>query len=151
MISAERLREILLYEVNTGVFIRDGQVAGTINKQGYRQIRVDGRIYLAHRLAWLHFYGEWPKAEIDHVNGDRTDNRMVNLRLATSSQNKANAAIRRDNTSGVKGVSYRKDTGKWTAYINRKIKLGCYSTLEEATKVRRAAEASLHGQFARSH
>lgn len=155
MISAERIREVLDYDAGTGVFMRNGQVAGAFGRDGYRQIRVDGRIYWAHRLAWLWAHGEWPESEIDHVNGDRADNRISNLRAVTSSQNKMNSAIRSDNSSGVKGVSYRSDTGKWFAYINagpgkKRVRLGCYPTLAAAAEARRVAELEMHGEFRRA-
>lgn len=156
MLTAERLKQVLTYNPVTGWFWRGDTLAGSLNLAGYRQIRVDGKLYLAHRLAWLYVHGEWPADEIDHINGDRADNRFANLRPVTSGQNKMNSAKRSDNTSGVKGVSLRADTGKWFAYINagpgtRRVGLGCYDTLAEAAEARRYAEAKMHGDFARSY
>jgi len=117
-LTAERLREVLRYEPETGVFvwrvraarrIHVGAVAGNISpSSGYRFIGVDCRLYGAHRLAWLYMTGEWPKHQVDHVNMDCADNRWANLRDATCSQNTANSCVRINNKSGFKGVSWDK-------------------------------------------
>jgi hypothetical protein len=108
MLTAERLRELLHYDPDTGVFtwlrvkgrrVRVGALSGKANGGGYFQIGVDGRIYYAHRLAWLYVHGEWPVASIDHVNCDRCDNRLANLRPATKAQNAANARKRTDTSA----------------------------------------------------
>jgi hypothetical protein len=101
-LTAERLREILGYDPETGLFtrlvrtgrIRAGEVAGTAHSRGYRSIVIDGRVYLSHRLAWLYVHGEWPPEQIDHINRNRADNRLVNLRAAKQSQNNVRAAER---------------------------------------------------------
>ena len=98
-LTVERLRELLSYDPATGKFLwrvgrqcmRAGAVAGATEVQGYRVIKIDGKIYKAHRLAWLYVTGEWPPEEIDHKNTDPQDNVWSNLRLATHSQNQANA------------------------------------------------------------
>ena len=97
-ISVARLKEVLGYDAKTGVFVwryvRKGMssnrslVAGMPRKvRGYRYIRIDGQLYAAHRLAWLYIHGRWPVDQIDHINGIRDDNRLVNLREATNGQN----------------------------------------------------------------
>lgn len=156
MLTVERLKQLLVYDPETGQFLRGDDPAGTVKSGAYRRIRVDGKLYYVHRLAWFYVHGEWPADEIDHINGDQADNRFANLRPATSSQNKMNTTIRVDNTSDVKGVSFRSDTGKWAAYINagpdkRRAWLGCHDTLSAAKEARRAAETMMHGEFSRSH
>jgi hypothetical protein len=122
MITAERLRELLSYDPETGVFrwlVR--RLPGNIRKQsisGYRGIHIDGRRYKCSRLVWLYQTGEWPTHEIDHVNGDRVDNRFCNLREATLTENRWNSRKRVNNTSGYKGVSWDSARSLWKARIN---------------------------------
>lgn len=181
-LTAEQLRSILHYDPDTGLFRwsegidhwRAGMLAGTkmrtratgndyvvigigttsrgIYDREYIAIGVQKRVYRAHRLAWLYVYGEWPDRQVDHINGDSLDNRIVNIRLATNYQNCLNRGLRRNNTSGVKGVSWSKRAQKWLAHItvNRKIMhLGLFDTIEEATAIRVEAANRLHGTFAR--
>jgi hypothetical protein len=143
-VTAERLREVLAYEPATGVFtwlvrttnsVKVGDVAGCVNKGGYVHITIDGCCYLAHRLAWLYMSGEWPVDDLDHINGDRADNRICNLRDATESQNIANSRMQVNNKSGFKGVSWHKYARKWCACIglNGKVKhLGYFDSPEGA-------------------
>jgi hypothetical protein len=158
----DRVLALLRYDPGTGVFTwrvdhnynaKTGEVAGARFDGGrYWTIGIDGENYLAHRLAWLYMTGEWPPADIDHRNRVGTDNRWDNLRLATPSQNLANAKKRSDNTSGVKGVSWFKQTRKWRAYVcqhGKETHLGYYATLEEARLVRQAKAAELFGEFNR--
>jgi hypothetical protein len=164
IITAERLRQLLHYDPDTGVLtwlinrrgynggVRIGDVAGWISTKGYRKIRIDGREYRAARLAWLYMAGEWPKAEIDHIDGDRADDRFCNLREATASQNLANAPMRADNTSGFKGVSWCKRAGKWRAHIkiNGKSRtLGRFATPERAFIAYMLEAWKHYGDFAR--
>ena len=113
--TAERLRQLFLYDPLTGIFTwrinpsikaRIGDVAGCRTHKGYIQIQCDNVQYLAHRLAWLYYHGYFPKDELDHRNGDKRDNRIANLREATSTQNKWNRGVRRN---GLKGVYFCKD------------------------------------------
>lgn len=124
-----------------------GKVAGTKNKtNGYCYIAVSGRMFVSHRIAWLLQKGEWPKADIDHINGDRSDNRISNLRDVSRVVNSQNAGLRKSNTSGVCGVSWTKARNKWTAAItnNRRVKnLGFFDSFDEAVAARRKAEAAL--------
>jgi hypothetical protein len=158
-ITADRLRELLDYNPETGAFvwkksrrcIKAGSSAGTLNSLGYIAIKVDGRLYRAHRLAWLWMTGTVSPKEIDHANRVRSDNRFCNLREATSAQNKHNASLRSNNTSGMKGVSYCKDRGKYVAQIcvdGMHKNLGRFPTPEEAAAKYRAAADRLHGEFA---
>jgi len=112
---------------------------------------VNGKLYRAHRLVWLYFYGEWPKADIDHINRVKDDNRLENLRDVSRSQNKQNQGASIRNKVGIKGVyPYRnngKQTGKWAAAICHRGKghfLGAYSTIEEAQAAYASAASVLH-------
>jgi hypothetical protein len=125
-LTAERLRELLHYNPETGIFtrlvrtarrVRVGDIAGSLNRGGYWQIAVDGRSYLAHRLAWFYMTGKWPTGDLDHHNLCGSDNSWTNLRQATDSQNNANRRLRSTNTSGLKGVSWSKARSKWHARI----------------------------------
>lgn len=161
-VTATRLRELFEYDREAGHFIRRvhasanaraGDVAGVINVAGYVQIDVDGRTYLAHRLAWLYVTGEWPAAQVDHINTDRSDNRWDNLRAASNQQNQANRKRDVTNTSGFKGVSFNRDMRKWQAYVivnDRKRHLGYFGdpTVAHAAYVE-AAKAAF-GEFARA-
>ena len=157
-ITAERLRELLDYDPDTGQLVWlvkrggtavAGSVAGGIRLDGYINIYVDGRPYLAHRLAWLHIHGVWPTADIDHVNGDRADNRAVNLREATNATNLHNVvAPQSNNTSGFRGVSWHKGKGSWRAQIRVdgcRLHLGYYPTPEAASAAYMQAKAEHHG------
>lgn len=159
-ISAEEARQLLSYNPETGTFTwrvgrrgtaRVGSVAGRPNGRGYFRIRIYGRRYCAHRLAWLLTHEVWPENQIDHINGRRDDNRLCNLRLATRSENTRNAKRRSDNTSGFKGVGFHKAQGKWRARIKidgRRKDLGRFDTPEEAHAAYCKAAAELHGEFA---
>jgi len=150
-ITYARLRELLDYEPASGIFTwrkarrgtaKIGSVAGTIDGKGYVQIKVDSRLYLAHRLAWLYTFGHFPPADIDHQNGVRSDNRIDNLRPATRSQNNANSPARSDNTSGIKGVFWEKRRKKWRVQVTvngTKYHLGYYDDAAHATAVYQGA------------
>lgn len=136
-----------------------GRVAGWISPHGkpdkvvnYVRIGVAGSQYYAHRLAWLWMHGVLPeKGEIDHINGDTLDNRIANLRVASHAQNGHNQGLRRNNTSGVKGVSWDAERSRWFASItvNGKSKgLGRYEEFDDAVAARKKAEAEYHGAFA---
>ncbi len=159
MLSCNELRRILDYNPENGVFVwkvrksdktKIGQVAGCFSR--YCLIRIDGKRYLAHRLAWLYMTGDWPSAQIDHANGDKFDNRWSNLRLATPSQNNANVGIRSNNTSGFKGVTWHKRNGAWQAQIaygNCYTYLGQFKTKEEAAAAYQSAASQMHKEYAR--
>ena len=130
-----------------------GKIAGSPHSTGYWSITLFGKKYFAHRLAVLIVAGKWPDDETDHQNLNRMDNRWDNLRLATSSQNKANTEKRSDNTSGFKGVVWDKERKKWRAQIrkNNKMKnLGRFDTAKAAQEVYFAAARRLSGDFARA-
>lgn len=163
-ITAKQLRAVLEYEPHTGLFIWRrrkktdpfnswaGLRAGAKRDLGYIVIRINYRLYRAHRLAWLYVHGRWPKGEVDHINGDPSDNRIANLRLATSGLQKSNARRRSDNTSGYKGVWWEKRRKHWVAEIRHKGQrhhLGAFVTAEDAYVARIEAANRLHGAFAR--
>jgi hypothetical protein len=129
-----------------------GMPAGTPTvPKGYIQIMADGRLHLAHRLAFLWMTGAWPKQEVDHRDGDRANNRWKNLRVATSSQNRMNSVRRSDNASGYKGVSFDKRRDYWVADImanGMTFHLGSFPTPEAAAAAYAEAAARLHGKFA---
>jgi hypothetical protein len=130
-----------------------GCAAGVKTKSdGYVRIGFNLRRYLGHRLVWVWLYGKDPsKAEIDHINGVRHDNRLNNLRLATRSQNSINAPVKSSSKTGVKGVWMRGD-GRYRARIrhNHKIyNLGAFDTIDEASAAYKKASEHLHGEFAR--
>lgn len=109
-----------------------------IRNTGYLHGRVFDTGYQAHRVAWAIYFGEWPNGEVDHVNGDRTDNRIINLRDIPKAENQRNMKRSRANKSGVCGVA--KVGNRWRAYIAGK-QLGTFKTLSEAAAVRKLAEA----------
>ena len=160
-ISAEFVRKCLDYDPGTGIFrwkinsanqVKSGMVAGYVGSYGYINIRIKGRSYKAHRLAWLWVHGRFPANEIDHINHDRADNRIANLRLATRLDNTRNNSRHRHNTSGVNGVHFNKKSGKWVAYISvrkKKRHLGRFCTLDEAAAAR--AEADVRFGFHENH
>ena len=157
-LTQSRLRELFIYDSCSGIFTRRvrvsnqpaGTIAGNPDSKGYIQISVDGRRYLAHRLAWFYAYGKLPQTEIDHINRRRDDNSLPNLRLSTRAQNCQNAALRRDNTSGLKGVSWNKLRKKWQAFIynNKKLlHLGYFDCATAAAVVVARKRNELHGVF----
>ena len=153
--SQKKLQELFYY--------RDGQLywkekryspidlskpAGDIGKDGYRRIQIEGKIYKAHRLVWKYHYGKDPREFIDHIDGNKTNNNMENLREATTQQNSFNRGPSKNNKLGIKGV--RKQKNKYTAriIINGKNKhLGMFNTIEEARLAREEAEIKLFKEF----
>lgn len=156
-ITQSRLKELLNYDPETGIFTwrvstnnrtPAGSVAGTLRPDGYTSIMLDRRRHLAHRLAFLYLLGAWPVEHVDHMNGIRDDNRWVNLRPVTRSQNSHNiAGPGSQNTSGFLGVSWCKQRGKWESYIklnSKKRHLGLFATREAAHAAYLAAKDHLH-------
>lgn len=163
-LRAARLRELFDYDPETGAFVRRvttapnaraGDVAGTVNRAGYVVFNVDRKVYYAHRLAWLYMMGAWPEKgrDLDHINGDKADNRWSNLRLASRSQNNMNRSRKGSGTSGHRGVyraSPRADGKPWRAAIGRngrQVSLGYFETFDEAVAARLKAERLHHGEF----
>lgn len=160
-LTQERLTQLLHYEPDTGVFLwrakcskyspaKIGERAESVTSQGgYLRIKLLGKEYRAHRLAWFYVFGVWPRNEIDHVNGRPSDNRIENLRdvdRQTNGQNQRRA--RRGSISGVLGACYDKQTGKFKAQIRRPDgkyqHLGRFGTAEEASQVYLNAKRAMH-------
>jgi hypothetical protein len=111
--------------------------------KGYLQGTIDRKHFMAHRIAWLWFHGKWPHAQIDHINGDRTDNKISNLREVTNQENALNSSRHIDNTSGETGVSFDHKSGRWHAYLNlegKRVFNRTYVLRQEAVQARKAAE-----------
>ena len=160
MITSAELKKELSYNVKTGEFWwackgrgrRMWRPAGRTTKGRYVTIGLFSNTYCAHHLAWFWMTGKWPVSEIDHKNTIRRDNRWSNLRLATTTQNRANTNLRKDNTSGLKGVSWHAQKNKWRArcWIGSKEKhLGLFNTKEAAHAVYAVAAKQEFGEFAR--
>ena len=158
-LTYDRLQEVLDYSPETGEFrwkvttarsVKVGALAGYLDNNGYRKIRIDKEHYLAHRLAWFYMTGEWPGKDIDHRNGDPTDNRICNLREVTNSQNCQNSA-RSWGRSKYRGVSWHKGGKKWNAQISvdgQRMHLGYFPTEELAAVAYQEARRKFH-PFAR--
>lgn len=152
-VTQERLRELLDYDPATGIFTwrvtrnRNaiaGSIAGTPDS-GYIKIWIDCRQYRAHQLAWFYVHGEWVR-EIDHKNRIKSDTRLANLRPATRKHNSENRGLQRNNTSGVRGVTWNKKERKWSAQIRhnkRQMHLGWHGRFEDAVAARLSAEQRL--------
>lgn len=159
-LTQARLRELLDYDPATGEFRRrisgggvcQGSTAGSVRPDGYIVIGVDYESHLAHRLVWLYVYGELPENDVDHINGSKADNRFANLRAASRSENLANCRMRKDNTSGLKGVSFNKRGGNWLAQISirgRQTRIGTFPSKEEAYAAYRQRATCEFNDFAR--
>lgn len=156
MLTQSRLKELLEYNPETGVFTRlvrtanktkIGDTVGKLHNKGYRHTNIFGKDHLLHRLAWLYMMGEWPQADIDHVNGVRDDNRFCNLREATRGENLQNMRMSPRNTSGFMGVYWCKHRKKWRAQIRvkgRTVGLGRFATPEDAYAAYLAAKVKYH-------
>lgn len=158
--SFEELNELLSYNPETGDFFWKRDVGKNIKKGDrcgkpipchYSQIGIKGKVYYSHRLAWVLTYKEQPPQYIDHINGDKNDNRIANLRKATNSQNMTNRGKNKTTESGLKGAYYHKKTGKYFSSICKDYKtiyLGIFDTKEEAHAAYCEAAKKLHGDFA---
>lgn len=159
-LTQAHLKELLHYDPETGHFTWlvtrrgtavAGSRAGSDGGRGYIRIEIEGIKHRAHRLAFLYMTGTLPPKHVDHINRDKPDNRWSNLRPATNQENAGNVAPRRNNTSGHLGVSWHKRDGKWRAQgarDGRRIHLGYFDNLEEATAVAQAWREETYGVFA---
>jgi hypothetical protein len=158
MATQERINDLFYY--GDGALYRKkdaanqqkaGDRAGAVHHTGYRNIQIDGVMYLEHRVIYKMHYGIMPE-RIDHIDGNKENNRINNLRECTASQNSQNRGRQSNNTSGVKGVCWRKKSGKWHAQIMSKgvfMHLGFYTDIDAAAEAVRAARAEHHKDFAR--
>jgi len=155
MITQARLKEVLNYNPDTGLFTwrkRDcnkfnakfaGKVAGTNKSCEYTRILIDGNIYKAHRLVWLYVHGEWPRKEIDHINHDPIDNRLANLRDVSHLVNGRNSSLKKNSKTGVSGVNWHSAKKRWQSRINangKRVHLGDYLDFFDAVCARKSAE-----------
>jgi len=157
MITQARLKELFEYDLEIGIFTNlcdrgraiKGETAGWISDKGYVKTKIQGRHYYMHKLAWLYVYGIYPD-EIDHKDGNKSNNVITNLRLATRTQNCANAD-QPIGASGLRGAQLNSSKSKWQAMIQhggQKYYLGKYDTKEEAAAVYRRAVEDMYGEFA---
>jgi len=158
----EQLSDYLEYNHQTGILtwkkkpsknIQIGKEAGYKSNIGYIQIGFRGKIYYAHRIAWELYYNENPPKMVDHINGNKSDNRIENLRSANNAQNMQNMGKTKRNSTGFKGVCHLKKQNKYMAVIGHKMKsiyLGVYETAEEAHAAYCKAAEKLHGAFCKT-
>lgn len=163
LVSLEKLKRILRYDPETGVFtwlvspkhnIPAGSEAGGDTGKGYRFIKINSQPYLSHRLAVFYMTGRWPVLDLDHINGIRNDNRLVNLREVNRSEGHLNRKKYVTNTSGIKGVHWHVLSKRWRVRIGkhgRRYSLGCFKTLEEAARAYSKAADEKFGEFRRMH
>ena len=150
-LSHQDLLNLLFYNQDSGLFywkesrkrVKCGDVAGGIKKNGYVYLMVNGRSYRAHRLAWFYIYGVFPVDQIDHINRNRQDNRIENLRLADSFVNARNKGVSKNNSSGFRGICWDSKNLKWKVKITvsgQDIAVGRFKEIQEAVLARKNAE-----------
>jgi hypothetical protein len=158
-LTPDILKKLIHYDPETGVFTRisggrkcdRGVIAGGFAGAGYLTTTVGGRKYYLSRLAWMYVHGRWPAADIDHVNRNKTDNRLVNLREATRSENLRNVVRWKDNTSGETGIYWNKSKQKWFLRLSVQRKCiwgGMHDTLEQAVAKKQEMVREYYGEFA---
>ena len=146
--DAESGRLVLVYHPTKNQQWRVGKVAGTKHSEGGWAVRFNGGLFLNARLVWAYHHGDPGDFEIDHIDEDRSNDRIENLRLATRTDNQRNISTTRANTSGHKGVSWYKRLGKWRVDVCGKT-IGYFSDLDEAIKVRIETATQMCGEFAK--
>lgn len=145
---------VLFWKVDRGSNKVNGKKAGCPNKNGYVQVKINGSYHKVHHIVWLLHGHDIPDGFVlDHINGDPSDNRFENLRLATRQQNNCNARVRNDNRSGVKGVSWYAKSSKWLAQIQhkgKKLHVGLFQSIDDAVQALTVVRSNLHGEFSKS-
>lgn len=160
LIDVKSISNYLDYSPETGIFVwkvktktsNVNDVAGNTNWRGYVSIWINAKPYYAHRLAWAFCNGSWPCGDIDHINEDKSDNRISNLRVASRSENMFNRSSNKNNTSGIKGVVFCKATSKWRAQImvdRKSINIGRFTTKEQAANAYLLKAKEIRGEFAK--
>ena len=152
------LKRRYTYDLNSGVFTRNissnrwkrGDIAGWELPTGYRVIGIEGRLYTEARLAWIYVLGRWPEHFVDHINNDRNDNRWINLRPATRSENNRNAKLRKDNAIGHKNVCWHPAANSWVVQVTFNKERFCewHKELDDAIAAADRLREKLHGDFA---
>ena len=131
----------LVWKVKPAKQISIGTIAGTSRPDGYTQVKIQGKFYMVHRVIWLLSFNVWPDGDIDHINGNRSDNRLNNLRLVTRKQNLENQKLQASNKSGFRGVSWSNQKKKWRVQINhhgKQYTIGLFNDLLEAAAAAKA-------------
>lgn len=165
--NIEELRDMLRYNAGTGLLFWKtrplssfttehagkvwnsrfvGAEAGSIHVDGYRRVEIDRRKFLSHRIIWALVYGVWPEGFIDHIDHNRTNNKITNLRVVTRAENNRNASLRSDNTSGAVGVRWHKNSNKWESRISvggRLHYLGLFTKFDDAVSARKLADQEI--------
>lgn len=152
MLTHERLKEVISYDPQSGIIMRNGKIVGSNNGHGYLRIMIDGVRYFANKLIWFYMTGEYPQFIVDHKNGIRSDNAWSNLRKAGTDENAWNRGIASNNSSGFKGVYWRSARSKWVAEIcvnGKSRKLGSFKCPTAAHIAYSKAAKKYHGDFAR--
>lgn len=158
MITQERLRELVTYDENTGIFtsnksrgcVISGKILGHVTDNGYIRLNLDKKAYRAHRLVFLYVTGEMPSDQIDHINGIRTDNRIINLRVVTAAQNNLNMRKKSNSQSRFKGISFNKYMQKWHVQIRhagKLVHLGYHDSEVKAAYIYDMASLKFHGEY----
>lgn len=156
--EANHLSTLLSYDKDTGIFTWNvpngnkakGSIAGTVMRNGYVRIGVNGKTYMAHRLAWMFSFGKFPIVFVDHINGIRSDNRILNLREASKAENTWNSSAYSNNRLGLKGVHFNSVDRKYIAQITvggKRKCLGSFNDKYEAYEAYIKASKALHGNF----
>jgi hypothetical protein len=158
MITKQILNEIFTYKNGSLIWAKQlsfrvwvGKKAGSTRKDGYGQVGINGVDYLLHKLIFMYHYGYMPKY-IDHIDGNPLNNCIENLRECTNQQNSFNSKISKNNTSGIKGVTWDSSRSKWQAKCtlnNKTLHLGRFSDIKDAENAVKLARQTYHGQFAR--
>lgn len=153
-LTQERVKELFDYDSESGILYRKFKSGNRKpcghkpkSSHGYGAVKMGEKMYLTHRVIWLWQYGSMPNGEIDHIDQNKMNNRIENLRVVSASENMHNRGLRRDNSSGYPGVYWSKRHKKYKAQIrinNKKIYLGYYNTAEEAFEAYKRAKMELH-------
>jgi len=153
--TQSELKELVSYNKNSGIFTWNktrrgcklGSVSGSVNSRGYHEIKINGKRYLSHRLAFLYENGRFPKNEVDHIDHDKLNNKFSNLREVEKLENARNQKLHKSNSSGICGVRFRKSRNRWIAeiHINSKTQhIGSFTSKEDAVKARKEIEQKLN-------